>query len=183
VLPSAAETVTIDGVVYTFRAAPAAAYDVLRGGDGPASRDNLIAAINLSGTAGVTYGAGTAVHPSVIADLSGAQMRITAKVPGSHGNLIPVAENMAGAGNVWTNQNFMENGYGDTGDILGVVWHDYSSGGAVTVVPRTQYAIGQVEDGWDGDVEKLSFQRTIGTYVTGDAAYVAIQASSLKSGW
>ena len=61
----AAETVTIDATVYTWRASPSAAFEVLVGGSAAASVINLAAAINLNGTAGTTYGAATTIHPTV----------------------------------------------------------------------------------------------------------------------
>lgn len=63
-LPQADETVTIDGIVYTWKAAPSAAYEVDIGANVTACRDNLKAAINDSGTAGTTYGTGTVRHPT-----------------------------------------------------------------------------------------------------------------------
>lgn len=62
----AAETVTIDTTVYTWRAAPTTvAFEVLVGANASASIDNLIAAINLNGTAGTQYGSATTIHPTV----------------------------------------------------------------------------------------------------------------------
>jgi hypothetical protein len=53
--PTDGDTVTIAGVTFTFRASPSAAGDVDIGADADASRANLAAAINDSGTAGTTY--------------------------------------------------------------------------------------------------------------------------------
>lgn len=65
-LASGAEySVTIGAIKYIFRATPAAAYDVDIGGSASVSLDNLIAAINDTGTAGTTYGTGTVEHTQV----------------------------------------------------------------------------------------------------------------------
>lgn len=48
--PSADDTVTIEGVVFTFKASPAAAGEVDIGGSLAVTLDNLVAAINNSGT-------------------------------------------------------------------------------------------------------------------------------------
>lgn len=69
--PTAGETVTIGGVVYTFRAALAAAYDVLIGAAGTNTRDNLLNAINKGAGEGSTYGTGTVQHPQVVAASNG----------------------------------------------------------------------------------------------------------------
>jgi hypothetical protein len=62
---AANDTVVIGATTYTFVASPSSAYDVDIGGDLATSIDNLVAAINDSGTAGTTYGTGTAAHPLV----------------------------------------------------------------------------------------------------------------------
>jgi hypothetical protein len=60
------ETVTIGTTVYTWKAAPGATpFTVLVGANAAASIVNLVAAINLNGTAGTTYGTGTTIHPTV----------------------------------------------------------------------------------------------------------------------
>jgi len=53
--PTEADTVTINGVVFTFNATPSGAGSVDIGGSTAVSIDNLVAAINDSGTAGTTY--------------------------------------------------------------------------------------------------------------------------------
>lgn len=86
------ETVTIDGVVYTFVGGANAAYQVTVGADEDASAANLAAAINASGGA---YGAGTEQHPSVYADAQGPVVHLRARQPGSQGNAIATVEAMA----------------------------------------------------------------------------------------
>lgn len=91
-IPLAAETVTIDGVVYTFVAVPALPGDVLIGLSATASLQNLVAAITLGAGAGTLYGTGTTLHPTVTAAMGvGATMLATAKLSGIAGNLIAVA--------------------------------------------------------------------------------------------
>lgn len=99
VLPLAASTVTIDGVVYTFVAAPAAPYDVLIGGTIAATIANLVAAITAGPGAGVVYGVGTAVHPTVTASVGLVvnTMVATAKTAGSAANTIAVSTTVVGA--------------------------------------------------------------------------------------
>lgn len=61
------DTVTIGAVVYRFKDTMAQAFDVKIGADAATSLDNLKAAINGTGTAGVEYFAGTVAHTLVIA--------------------------------------------------------------------------------------------------------------------
>lgn len=86
------ETVTVDEVVYTFKATPSAANEVDIGTDDEATILNLVAAINLSGTAGTEYGTGTVIHPTVSAAASANTMVATAKTPGTAGNAIASTE-------------------------------------------------------------------------------------------
>lgn len=68
--PLNTETVTIDGVVYTFRTALIGAFDVLIGASTSASRNNLVSAVNGTAGAGTTYGIGTTPHPTATASAS-----------------------------------------------------------------------------------------------------------------
>ena len=91
----AGDTVTIDSVVYTFRAAPALAYEVLIGATAKDSLKNLAEAVNLTGTAGVEYGTGTLIHPTVhgVAALGGNNtLNVYAKTQGAAGNAITCSE-------------------------------------------------------------------------------------------
>jgi hypothetical protein len=72
-LPIADETVTIDGRVYTWKAAPNSAYEVDIGGDATTCRDNFVKAVNATGTDDVEYGTGTLAHPRVWAFKDGNQ--------------------------------------------------------------------------------------------------------------
>lgn len=67
-IPTANDTVTIDGKAYTYKATVATTADeVLIGGSVNASIDNLIAAIRLTGTPGTDYGSDTVKHTTVFA--------------------------------------------------------------------------------------------------------------------
>lgn len=92
------ETVTIGSTVYRFKDTMVQAFDVQRGGAGAAqaSMDNLIAAINGTGTVGTEYFAGTALHPDVTAvDGGGITMDVTARIGGTDGNAIDSTEGLA----------------------------------------------------------------------------------------
>lgn len=97
-LAIADEIVTIGTTVYTWKASPSAAFEVDIGGSAAACVTNLVAAINLSGTEGVEYGAGTTVHPDVsAADGAGDTVEVTAKAPGSPGNGIVTTTDLTNA--------------------------------------------------------------------------------------
>jgi hypothetical protein len=87
-------TVTVGGVVYTFRTALTSGglpNEVLIGGNVTASAENLVAAITGAAGAGTTYGTGTAKHPSVTATNSAGVVTVTAVSFGTIGNAITLA--------------------------------------------------------------------------------------------
>jgi len=89
-----ADTVTIEGQTYTFRATPVSPYDVDIGVDAATTLDNLKAAINDSGTAGTTYGTGTVAHPLVTATTNTDTTQVVeAKAYGTRPNSYLVSEN------------------------------------------------------------------------------------------
>jgi hypothetical protein len=96
--PADGDTVTIDTVVYTFEsgsldASTPTAVEVLLGASASASLDNLIAAINLTGTQGTTYGTGTARHTTVYAMAgAGDTVDLKARSAGTAGNSIVTTE-------------------------------------------------------------------------------------------
>ena len=61
------DTLTIGSQVYRFKDVMLQAYDVFIGADEPATKVNIVAAINLSGTEGIEYYAGTAINTLVTA--------------------------------------------------------------------------------------------------------------------
>lgn len=92
-----ADTVTIGTTVYRFKTTIAQAFDVLRDAStAAASLQNLVKAINGTGTSGTTYFAGTTPHPNVSATASTATtISLEAKVPGIAGNAIATTETSA----------------------------------------------------------------------------------------
>lgn len=84
---------TIGTTVYTMKTTTAAAYDIAIGADEDATKVNIVAAINASGTEGVEYHAGTLIHPDVAATtFAGDAGVLTAKVEGVAGDSIVTAE-------------------------------------------------------------------------------------------
>lgn len=81
---TAADTITVAGVVYTLRAAATVAGDVTIAGTAALSAVNLAAAIN-----GNTL---NVANPSVTATVAGAIVTVRARVPGLVGNSITLAE-------------------------------------------------------------------------------------------
>jgi hypothetical protein len=68
---------------------PIAAYDIAIGADEAASKVNIVAAINASGTEGVEYFAGTLVNSLVVATtFAGDDCILTARENGTAGNSI-----------------------------------------------------------------------------------------------
>lgn len=87
--PTNGETVTIDGVTYTFVNTLAVAFDVLIGVAATNTLDNLVAAITAGAGSGTLYGTGTTAHPSVTAAAGvGDTVDVTASTAGSAGNSI-----------------------------------------------------------------------------------------------
>jgi len=91
---AAGETVTINTTVYTFRASLTGAYDVLIGADAAGSLSNLKDAINATQAGyGVTYGAGTIAHPTVVAfTLTATTLKVWARTLGTTPNTYPTTE-------------------------------------------------------------------------------------------
>lgn len=84
---------TLDSQEYTLLDTTLAAYDIAIGGSEAATKVNIVAAINASGTEGVEYHAGTNIHPTVSAAAFVVDdCVLTAKVPGTTGNAIATTE-------------------------------------------------------------------------------------------
>lgn len=92
--PSNAQTVTINGVAYTFNTVLGGAYSVLIGATLAASLLNLYYAINATPAfEGINYGTTTAANPYVYADLPSATVLVVkATVGGTAGNAYTLAE-------------------------------------------------------------------------------------------
>lgn len=87
--PSDADTVTINGKVYTWQTVLTNVDGhVFIGASATTARDNLIAAINLGAGSGTAYAAATVVNADVRAVASGANMSVVAKVVGTAANAV-----------------------------------------------------------------------------------------------
>jgi len=95
---SADDELTIGDDTYTFKAAPSSAYEVDLGADAEESLSNLAAAINGTGTAGTTYGTGTAANDDVSATSTATTLVVTARTAGTSGNSIVFTEDTDGGG-------------------------------------------------------------------------------------
>lgn len=97
------DTVVIGAVTYTFKTTPAAAYQVDVGTDLDTSIGNLVAAINLSGTAGSEYHTDhVTAHPdfTAAADLANDELDLTARCAGSHSAGVYLAATSPGANTI-----------------------------------------------------------------------------------
>lgn len=181
--PADGETVTIDGVVYTFKNTLAAAYDVKRGADATESAANLQKALDLSGTAGTNYHASTGRHATV-GGLSSAAGVLTVKSRrfGAEGNLIATTETL-GSG-AWANAT-LTNGRGSCGEIESVMLQVFKSGGNMTQALFGDIALGYTVTGWSGSIEKLSIltSTSVGNMTVSDKGIMTIQIRSQATGW
>jgi hypothetical protein len=160
-IPLAAETVTIDGKVYTFtNPLGGADGDVLIGGSALASLNNLISAITLGAGVGVTYAAATTLHPSVTAAIgTGTTMDATAKIPGTAGNAITTTT--AVTGGFWGAPTLL--GGTDSGNGVDLMVATAEGGPEITVAPQETISF---LDGGQGTL-----------LVRGDGATAAFSAS------
>lgn len=96
--PTAGQTITIAGQVYTARAsltAPTTANEFVIGGDVDTTINNLVAAIMKGDGGGTVYGSDTVANAAVTAaNGAGDTIVLTAKVKGTGGNSIAVAETL-----------------------------------------------------------------------------------------
>lgn len=107
-VPTANDTVVINGVTFTYKATPAAAGEVDIGGDAPTSLDNLVAAVNNSN--GYAAGAGSATAYFEVSAANRALLRGITATDGttqmtlkSEGRgAIAVSETLTAAADVWT---------------------------------------------------------------------------------
>ncbi len=94
----AGETVTIDGIVYTWRATVSTiANEVKIGATDDDSIDNLVAAINGGAGSGTVYGSLTVAHTTVSASNITGALNVAAVTLGLAGNSIAVTETMTNA--------------------------------------------------------------------------------------
>jgi len=94
--PSNNETVTIGGIMYTYKTTlTPAPFEVLIGASAAVALDNLKSAINVDGTPGV-YGAGTTLHPQVTATTNTNTTQVVQAIAaGTAGNSIATTETSA----------------------------------------------------------------------------------------
>lgn len=133
------ETVTIAGVVYTFKTTlSGAAFEVLIDGSAAQALTNLKAAVNLAGTIGVDYGAGTTRHPSVTAgSLTTTTLAFSASTIGSSGNSITTAQ--TGANISFSGATLSGGVSGNKIVIAGMVPKLYNGTFNVTTVPDSTH--------------------------------------------
>lgn len=106
--PTAGDTVTINGVTFTFAASPASAGEVDVAGSAAASVDNLVAAINNS--QGYAAGAGSAsdyIEVSAadrrkLSNITATDNTTTIDLVASGWGTVPVSETLTAGGDVWT---------------------------------------------------------------------------------
>lgn len=184
-VPVAAETVTIDSVVYTWRASVATtAREVLIGADATASAVNLAAAINAQGGSGTLYGSATTVHPTVRASSAGAVVSFIARTRGAIGNSIDVSETM-------TNGAFdsaaLRGGIDSPTEVVAVVVQDVTgsgSSGAITNHSPQDYVVGWQVAGWSCPTEKIHFirQSAVTQWAITDNIFVRMTVLSAETG-
>lgn len=103
VIPDDADDMTVDTKVYTFLdTITAADGDVFIGANVAASQANIVAAFDLSGTAGVDYATGMTAHPTVdMAAFAADDSVLSAKTPGVAGEAIATTETFGPATDIF----------------------------------------------------------------------------------
>lgn len=159
--PANAQTVTIDGKVYTFQT-------VLTDVDGHVligavladSIANLVAAINLGAGAGTAYAASTVAHPTVTASLGvGSSLQATAQLGGPSGNSIAVSTTVGGAS--WatptlTGGSALTDDVRDKAILGGVQWYNRILPRLNTVlVVATSNGIYNVPSDWSDEISRI----------------------------
>ena len=125
------DTFTLDSQVYRLMDTPAQAYDIEIGANEAATKVNIVAAINASGTEGVEYFAGTLIHPTVsAAAFSGDDSVFTAKSTGTAGNSIVTTETFTDVANDFDAATLGTTTAGVT-DVDGAYEGNISAGGFV----------------------------------------------------
>lgn len=107
--PTSGDTITIgrdaDLRTYTFKTTltiPHVAYEVLIGGSAAIALDNLKSAINQTDATGTAYSANTLAHPTVKATTNtNTTQVVSARLPGTAGNAIPVSTTNAATTLAW----------------------------------------------------------------------------------
>ena len=144
------DTVTINSRVYRFKNTMAQAYDVQIGGTADLSLQNLIYAINASGTAGTNYYAGTLANTDVSAGtLASHAFKIRALYSGTAWNNVTLAKSAvtltlsglsAGSTGILAGTasgNIVSNAVAGTMTITGNLWYAPTSGDTLLFVPAS----------------------------------------------
>lgn len=99
------ETITVNGVTFTFKAAlTPAAGEVVIGGDAAATQANFIAALNGAAGEGVTYSAVSTADRATLDGVSGAADGTNVAVTALGANYVEVSTTMSEAANVWSKE-------------------------------------------------------------------------------
>ena len=115
-IPLNNETFTINGRTYTLETALTDSPDFIAiGGTEAQAKLNIVACLNDTGVEGTDYGTGTTINPDVsAAAFVGDDMVLTAKVPGSAGNALTLADTITDVGfEPSTVMGDTRRGYGD----------------------------------------------------------------------
>lgn len=93
-VPTAADTVTVGDVTYTWRAAVGATINEVKiGADVTVSAANFVLAINAGPTGSATlWGSATVANPYCTATSAAGVVTVTAKTPGVTANVVPTTE-------------------------------------------------------------------------------------------
>lgn len=110
-VPAAGDTVTVNGIVFTFAAVPANAHEVLPGANITAAAANLAAAINADDAT------------DVMATSAAGVVTLRAAVPGAGGNAITLAKVFATGANGTVSGATLASGNTSEGKALGILVH------------------------------------------------------------
>ncbi len=122
---------TIASQEYRIKTTTAQAFDIAIGANEAASKVNIVAAINASGTEGVEYHAGTTANPDVsAATFVGDITTLTAVVAGTAGNALATTETNQGLTHASNIFNATTLGLTRSGTALGTAmvlgtWHEF----------------------------------------------------------
>jgi hypothetical protein len=186
-VPTAAQTTTVDGIAYTWRASVSTtANEILIGANATECAQNLFAAINHDPLlAGVKYGSLTVAHPTVFASFqNGGIIVLTARQAGSFGNTITLAN---GASNFSFSAptTSLEAGVSPLCEAMAVQISEITTTAAnaitITLSPR-QFEVGlAAAGGWTASLEKLHILRgtDVSTWAVADFQKITMAMRSL----
>ncbi|MBM3708158.1 MAG: hypothetical protein FJW69_07455 [Actinobacteria bacterium] len=102
--PTDGETITINGVAWTFKDTLAAAAQIKIGANAAATRLNVVAAINDAGTEGTNYNDVSAANRIKLANITATDDASNTKITfkGTGVGYVQVAETLSAAADVWT---------------------------------------------------------------------------------